>query len=110
PAMLSGIVMRLLSKTPEERYQSARGLAADLKECLRQWEATGTIDAFAMGRYDRPTTLRIPQKLYGREQEVLALLSAFGRARQGSREIVLLSGDGGVGKSALVSEIHKTIA
>lgn len=110
PAPLSEVVLRLLAKTPEERYQSARGLKADLEECLSQWTATGRIEPFPLGRQDRTGALRIPQKLYGREQEVAALLSAFERVRQGASELVLIAGYSGVGKSALVNELHTPIA
>jgi predicted ATPase/GAF domain-containing protein/anti-anti-sigma regulatory factor/tRNA A-37 threonylcarbamoyl transferase component Bud32 len=110
PRVLSDMVMKLLGKTPEERYQSARGLKVDLEECLRQWEAQGRIAPFPLGQHDMPDELRVPQKLYGREQEVLALLLAFERAQKGAAEIVLVAGYSGVGKSALVNEIHKPIA
>ncbi|MGK4004512.1 AAA family ATPase [Sorangium sp. So ce1036] len=110
PEALSDVVLRLLSKTPEERYQSARGLKADLEACLSQWTATGRIDPFPLGRQDRTGALRIPQKLYGREREVAALLSAFERVREGAPELILISGYSGVGKSALVNELHKPIA
>ena len=110
PAALSAIVMTLMAKTPEERYQSARGLKADLEECLRQWEATGRIEPFPLRQRDIPLELRLPQRLYGREEEVLALLSAFELARRGAGGLILVSGYSGVGKSALVSEIHKPIA
>ena len=110
PAALSAIVMRLLSKTPEERYQSARGLKVDLEACLRPWQATGRIDPFPLGQRDLALELRIPQKLYGREEQVLALLSAFERARRGAGGLILVSGYSGVGKSSLVGEIHKPVA
>ena len=110
PSALSDIVMRLLAKTPEERYQSARGLKVDLEECLRQWKTTGRIEPFPLGQRDIPLELRVPQKLYGREEEVQALLSAFELARRGAGGLMLISGYSGVGKSALVSEIHKPVA
>nr|QDA77046.1 protein kinase [Jahnella sp. MSr9139] len=110
PRVLSDIVMHLLAKTPEERYQSARGLRADLEECLSEWAATGNIAPFPLGQKDWSGELRVPQKLYGREREVEALLSAFERARAGAPELVLVSGYSGVGKSALVNEIHRPLA
>ena len=110
PRGLSDVVLRLLAKTPEERYQSARGLKVDLERCLAEWARAGQIDPFPLGRQDVTDELRIPQKLYGREAEVEALLGAFDRARAGAVELVLVSGYAGVGKSALVNEIHKPIA
>ena len=110
PRGLSDVVLRLLAKTPEERYQSARGLKADLERCLAEWTGSGQIEPFPLARQDITGELRIPQKLYGREAEVEALLGAFERARGGAVELVLVSGYAGVGKSALVNEIHKPIA
>lgn len=110
PRALSDVVMRLLKKTPEERYQSARGLKADLEECLRQWSAAGQVREFPLGRHDASGELRVPQALYGREAQVEALLAAFERARAGRAELITVAGEGGVGKSALVNEIHKPIA
>jgi predicted ATPase/GAF domain-containing protein/tRNA A-37 threonylcarbamoyl transferase component Bud32 len=110
PRALSDIVMRLLAKAPEDRYQTARGLGTDLAECLRQWNAGGQIAPFALGRTDVPGELRISQKLYGREREIDLLLSAFERARRGTVELFLVSGYSGVGKTALVNELHKPIA
>ncbi|WP_437313870.1 AAA family ATPase [Sorangium sp. So ce385] len=110
PRALSEVVMKLLAKTPEDRYQSARGVKSDLEECLRRWEAAGRADPFPLGHRDRPLDLRVPQRLYGREREVSALLSAFQRARRGAPGLVLVSGYSGVGKTALVNEIHKPIA
>ncbi|WP_441285788.1 trifunctional serine/threonine-protein kinase/ATP-binding protein/sensor histidine kinase [Sorangium sp. KYC3313] len=110
PEAVSNIVMKLLSKAAEDRYQSAHGLKADLRECLAQLEATGQIAPFPLGRYDRDHRLLIPQKLYGREAEISALLSAWDRASRGAAELVLISGHAGVGKSAVVSELYKVMA
>ncbi|WP_438003363.1 AAA family ATPase [Sorangium sp. So ce321] len=110
PRPLSDIVMRLLCKMPEERYQSARGLEADLERCLAQWTAARQIEPFALAQQDMTGELRIPQRLYGRERDVDALLSAFERVRKGATELILVSGYSGTGKSALVNELHKPIA
>lgn len=110
PQPVSDIVMKLLSKGAEDRYQSAEGLAADLRECLRQWLATGAIASFPLGRHDVSGVLRISQKLYGREADVAALMAAFERASQGATELMLVAGYSGVGKSVLVNEVHKPIA
>jgi anti-anti-sigma factor len=110
PAAVSDVVMRLMAKAPEDRYQSAYGVKADLLECLKQLDATGTVARFPLGRHDTDGSLRIPQKLYGRAAEERALLDAFGRVSEGSAELLLVSGYSGIGKSALVHEIHKSIA
>ncbi|MBD2516064.1 AAA family ATPase [Nostoc sp. FACHB-973] len=109
PLMVSNIVMKLLAKIQEERYQSARGLKADLENCLYQLQTLGKIKHFSLGRQDISEKFQISQKLYGREQEISQLLTTFERVSQGSTEIVLVSGYSGIGKSALVNEIHKPI-
>jgi PAS domain S-box-containing protein len=110
PEPLSAIVMRLLAKSAEERYQTAAGLEADLRRCLSDWESLGRIDPFPLGADDASDRLLIPEKLYGREGEVGALLSAFDRvATQGAVELVLVSGYSGVGKSSVVNELHKAL-
>lgn len=110
PAALSAIVMKLLSKAAEERYQTAAGLDADLRLCLLQWRAQGRIDAFPLGAHDASAELLIPEKLYGREAQAGALAAAFERvATGGAPELVLVSGYAGVGKSALVGELHKAL-
>ena len=111
PVPLSNIVMKLLAKTPEDRYQTAEGLKADLERCAAEWRARGYIAAFTLGARDIPGRLSIPQKLYGREREAETLLAAFGRmVKTGTPELVLISGYSGAGKSALVNELHKALA
>ena len=109
PKTVSDIVMKLLEKTAEKRYQSAWGIIADLEECLEQLEAKGTIADFAIGQKDITDKFQIPQKLYGREREIETLLAAFGRVSNGTTEIMLVSGYSGIGKSALVQEVYKPI-
>ncbi|AFY47832.1 putative ATPase [Nostoc sp. PCC 7524] len=109
PQIISEIVMKLLSKTAEERYQNALGLQADLEECSREIEANGRIANFIVGQSDLYSQILIPQKLYGRETEVLTLMNACDRVRCGASEIMLVSGYSGIGKSSLVNEIHKPI-
>ncbi len=77
PGPLSAILLKLLAKTAEERYQTASGLAIDLRRCLKEWESHARIDAFPLGEHDTSDRLRIPEKLYGRERETDILLSAF---------------------------------
>ncbi|MEO0984411.1 MAG: AAA family ATPase [Cyanobacteria bacterium J06639_14] len=128
PLAVSDIVMRLLAKNAEARYQSAYGLQMDLQHCRDTWHARGAIAPFPLGQHDRSDRFHLPQKLYGRDQEVQALLAAFarvagmgpvagmeqgeadeGQGGNGDAELVLVSGYSGVGKSALVQEIHKPI-
>ncbi len=110
PATVSAIIMKLIAKTAEERYQSAAGAESDLRRCLSAWEATGHISDFALGERDNPDRLLIPEKLYGRDREVGTLLSAFDRIVAGGRpELVLVSGYSGVGKSTVVNELHKPL-
>jgi PAS domain S-box-containing protein len=110
PAALSAIIMKLLAKTAEERYQTTAGLERDLRRCLAQWEAQSRIDAFPPGEDDTPDRLLIAEKLYGREREVDALLAALDRVvKSGAAELMLVSGYSGVGKSAVVHELHKAL-
>ncbi|PCC68121.1 Protein kinase domain-containing protein [Nannocystis exedens] len=110
PEVLSALVPRLLAKMPEDRYQIARGLQLDLERCLAELRSNGKIDRFPLGERDVSDRFQIPEKLYGREDEVAALLSAFDRAADaGVPELVLVSGYPGIGKSALVHELHKPV-
>jgi PAS domain S-box-containing protein len=110
PAALSAIVMKLLAKTVEERYQTAAGLESDLERCLAEWDAHGSIKAFQLGEHDTPDRLLIPEKLYGRDREVGTLLAAFDRVvKTGRPELVLVSGYSGIGKSSVVNELHKVL-
>ena len=110
PAPLSAIVMKLLAKDAEDRYQTAAGLEADLRRCLLEWQSHGRIDPFPLGEDDSSDRLLIPEKLYGREREVDALLAAFERiVAHGAVELVLVSGYSGVGKSSVVNELHKVL-
>src|SRR5580698_9698663 len=110
PGPVSAIIMKLLAKTAEERYQTAVGLERDLRRCLDEWETQHRIDEFPLGEQDIPDRLMIPEKLYGREREVDALLAAFDRVvTQGRSELILVSGYSGVGKSSVVYELHKAL-
>ncbi len=117
PPVISQIVMKLMAKNAEDRYQSAGGLLADLEICLNQLETTRKIVDFTPGNLDILSQLLIPQKLYGREAQVSELLAAFERVANPCEEIsspsqielILVSGYSGIGKSAVVSEIQKPI-
>src|SRR5580704_9676037 len=96
PAVLSAVILKLLAKTAEERYQTAAGLARDLRRCLAAWEAQHRIDAFPLGQQDTPDRLLIAEKLYGRARELDALLASFDRVvRSGAPELVLVTGYSG---------------
>jgi predicted ATPase/signal transduction histidine kinase/CheY-like chemotaxis protein len=129
PSIVSDIVVKLMAKNAEERYQSAGGIKADLEACLVQLETTGRIEPFLLGTQDVSDRFQIPQKLYGRETEISSLLAAFERVAgedkkaliaeksplsstrspQSSIEMMLVAGYSGIGKSALVQEIYKPV-
>jgi PAS domain S-box-containing protein len=117
PAPVSAIIMKLLAKTAEERYQTAAGVESDLRHCLDEYSrssgVTGVqekIPEFSLGEHDAPDQLLIPEKLYGRAQEVEALLASFDRiVKSGRPELVLVSGYSGIGKSSVVNELHKAL-
>lgn len=109
PQVLSDIVMKLLSKEANDRYQSAWGIRADLEECLRQISEDGRSELFPLACRDIPGMLHLPQKIYGRESEMSSLMDAFERISHGSKEMTLVSGDPGIGKTFLVTEIREPV-
>ena len=110
PEPLSSLTMKLLAKSAEDRYQTAAGLEADLRQCLQEWRSHGRIDPFPLGSRDAPDRLLIPEKLYGRAGAVDVLLTAFGRVvTDGVSELVLVSGYSGIGKSSVVNELQKAL-
>ncbi|MGA9378947.1 MAG: AAA family ATPase, partial [Phormidium sp.] len=114
PQAVSNIVMKLMAKNAEDRYQSAWGLKADLETCLQQLQSTGNIENFTLATQDISAQFQIPQKLYGRETEIETLLKSFEGISQSSGglagvKLMLIAGYSGIGKSALVREIYKPI-
>jgi len=109
PQTLNDLIVKLMAKTAEERYQSALGLKYDLEHCQQQWENTGQIKPFSLAQRDISDRFQIPEKLYGRESEVATLLTAFERVSEGGTEMMLVAGFSGIGKTALVNEVHKPI-
>jgi PAS domain S-box-containing protein len=110
PAPVEGIVLKLLSKTAEHRYQTAAGAEEDLRRCLTELESSGRVDPFPLASQDVHDRLLIPERLYGRERDVDTLLAAFERfVAKGTPELILVCGDPGIGKSSVVNELHKSL-
>jgi PAS domain S-box-containing protein len=108
--VLSSIIIKLLAKTAEERYQTAGGVERDLRRCIAEWETHGDIEDFPLGQHDMPDHLLIPEKLYGRVNEVETLVASFDRiVSSGAPELVLVSGYSGIGKSSVVNELHRVL-
>jgi PAS domain S-box-containing protein len=110
PLILSQIVSKLMAKNAENRYQTALGIKHDLEMCLLQLQETDSIEEFELATRDITDRFLIPEKLYGRESEVDNLLAAFERVSTGSAEMMLVAGFSGIGKTAVVNEVHKPIA
>ncbi|MDZ7964127.1 MAG: AAA family ATPase [Nostoc sp. DedSLP03] len=109
PQVLSDIVIKLMAKNAEDRYQSALGLKFDLETCLSQLQETGEIKHFPIAQRDLCDRFIIPDKLYGRETEVETLLQAFERVSTGATEMMLVAGFSGIGKTVVVNEVYKPI-
>jgi len=109
PRQVSAIVMRLLAKAAEDRYQSASGVKADLETCAREWASTRSITSFELGQQDVSDRFLIPQRLYGRDRELAELVAAFEGACEGRAALLLVSGYSGIGKTSLISELYKPI-
>ncbi|MEG4811421.1 AAA family ATPase [Microcoleus sp. F8-D3] len=110
PQVLADIVMKLMAKNAEERYQSTLGIKHDLEKCLAQLQETGKIEDFEIAQRDLSDRFLIPDKLYGREAEIEILMQAFGRVANSASELMLVTGFSGIGKTAIVNEVHKPIA
>ncbi|MCB9058478.1 MAG: AAA family ATPase [Calditrichae bacterium] len=109
PEMVSEIIMKLLSKNAEDRYQSAAGIVFDLERCLNEWQKNKSISVFEPGKNDHYDILSIPEKLYGREQEIEKLTTLFEQTAAGACRFVTINGFSGIGKTALVQEIYKPL-
>lgn len=109
PQPLAAIVLKLMAKSADDRYQSAYGLLQDLRSCDRNLKEEGSIAPFDLGRQDFSERLNIPQTLYGREREYRQLMVAFERCCQGQIELVMVTGYSGIGKTSLVNEIHRPV-
>jgi len=110
PEPVAQILLKLLAKSAEERYQTAAGLQADLRRCLEQWRRSNGVEAFALGETDAPDRLVTPERLYGRERELAALRSAYDQvATRGLPVLFLVAGYAGVGKSAIVHEFRQEL-
>lgn len=110
PAAIAAVVMKLLAKTAEDRYQSANGLRHDLQQCLMQWRQTGGVASFALGARDIAERLQLPQKLYGRQEVLASLIGAFEQVTQNRTSgFLLVAGEAGIGKSALIQELQRPI-
>jgi predicted ATPase/signal transduction histidine kinase len=110
PSVVADIAVKLIAKAPEQRYQTAAGVRADLERCRRELAETGAIAPFAIARHDVSSRLEFPERLYGREPEIRALLDAFDRSARGAVETVLVSGYSGIGKSSVVRELVAPVA
>ena len=109
PQMVASIIMKLLEKMVEARYQSALGIKADLETCLNQLKKNGKIETFSLASQDIYDRLKIPQKLYGRQNEIDRLFTAFEHVSKGQSQLMLVAGYSGIGKSMLVKEIYKSL-
>ncbi|MBL7494116.1 diguanylate cyclase [Frankia sp. AgB1.9] len=103
PSDLSAIIMKLLEKEPDDRYQSADGLAHDLALVSRGAPVRP-------GEHDLPARTLSPSRLSGREVEIGELGAAFAAAMAGRCSGVLVSGVPGVGKTSLVNELRPIVA
>jgi PAS domain S-box-containing protein len=110
PDVISTIIMKLLAKMAQDRYQTADGLESDFRRCEAEWRERRQIDYFTLGERDTPHRLLIPEKLYGREREIEALLASFDHVVKGGiPELVLVSGYSGIGKSSVVNELQPVL-
>ncbi|MBN1364546.1 MAG: diguanylate cyclase [Syntrophaceae bacterium] len=109
PPVLSTIILKMLSKNPEERYQNCLGLMVDIDECLKQLNQKGKIEDFPIAAKDISIRFNIPRRIVDRDNERIELMRCFERTCKGLSEMMLVNGQPGIGKSALINEIYKPI-
>lgn len=109
PEVISSIILKLMAKDAEDRYQTCDGILYDLEECWKRLKNSGEIKTFPIAQKDFSNKLHIPEKLYGRAKEVTQIMKTFHSATKGNAKVLLVSGRSGIGKSALVGEIHKPV-
>ncbi|WP_432666123.1 AAA family ATPase [Wukongibacter baidiensis] len=109
PLTVSKIIMKLLAKNAEDRYQSILGIKSDILHCIEQLEANGVIEDFDIATKDNLSRFQIPQKLYGRKKELSSLITAYENACNDGYELMLIEGFSGIGKSALIKEFQKFV-
>jgi serine/threonine protein kinase len=109
PLVVSNLVMKLLAKNPEERYQSSWGIYKDLEECLQQLETNNTVEDFVLASQDIVEKWQLSQKLYGREKELFFIFNTFKESRKGRQEVILIAGECGIGKTTLSIKCAKQI-
>lgn len=107
PEVLSHIILKLMQKTADERYQSAGGIIKDLKKCLTELKKKGRIDLFPIAQFDISVKFQVSEKLYGRDKEIQILLTKFDEVTHGRGQLLLVAGYSGIGKSSLIHEVHK---
>ncbi len=110
PLSISDIIIKLISKNAEDRYQTCRGLIADLENCLHQWKLFGKIEPFTLAQKDFSGKLQPFQKLYGMEDDIDFLIEEFEEVYKGKNKLIFIAGYSGIGKTSLVREIHRPIA
>lgn len=109
PDVVSELILKLLAKAAENRYQTAQSITADLEKCLESWRRHGYIDSFELGQKATLGSFHISQKLYGREVEIDRLVDAYESAASGDKRMMLVTGYSGIGKSSLVHEVHRFV-
>ncbi|OBQ19731.1 ATP-binding sensor histidine kinase [Anabaena sp. AL93] len=109
PQVLADVITKLMAKNPDDRYQTARGIIYDLEICQKMLLTEGEINNFELAKRDISDRFLIHNRLYGREQEIITLLKAFENVSAGNKELMLVAGFSGIGKTAVVNEVHKPI-